>query len=341
MKKSFVLVLGLAMVALAACDNLQTIDKQVSIKLDPALDQPTQDLIRADVHALENYQFKADPNGYYAKAFGGTTAQDALRFMGERINYMVPQQDDLLKRLRLGPFPIPGANDSSDDGSSVNDPRAVVMALNIGTALWFVQLANKSPFTLNFKIGDTSVPLTSPRVGLVELGPGYTMTQTPGGTQITAVIRSETLVHEARHSDCTGGLAQSDLDLINAGQMPQNHECGHLHINCPEGHPLAGLPACDDLPWGAYTIGALYAKELALSCQNCTAVERAQAVADAADSFSRVTVLADMLNGKYGDPDMSSSDQVRANDPNVQQFLNAIRSERNKNENSSALIQIQ
>jgi hypothetical protein len=145
MKKSFVLVLGLAMVALAACDNLQTIDKQVSIKLDPALDQPTQDLIRADVHALENYQFKADPNGYYAKAFGGTTAQDALRFMGERINYMVPQQDDLLKRLRLGPFPIPGANDSSDDGSSVNDPRAVVMALNIGTALWFVQLANKSP----------------------------------------------------------------------------------------------------------------------------------------------------------------------------------------------------
>jgi hypothetical protein len=334
------LVLPLACIALAstACNNLEQVDQQLNMKLDPALTDANKNLIRADAHALENYHLNVTRGSYYDKAFSGTTGTEILQYMNDRVNYIVPQVDDLQSRLKLGWIQLPSGGDQGAPDPTNGDKRAVVMALNIGFALWMANEANPTPFDLHFEIGNTTVPLTSPRVGIVELGEGYTMDKTPGGTPITTIVRTTTLVHEARHSDCTGGMEASDLDLIKEGEMPQNHECGHLHIDCPEGHPLAGLPACDDLAWGAYSIEAIYAAAVAKTCQNCALEEQEQGMEVALDAISRVTVADDMLAGKLGDPDMSSTDQIRKNDPAVQQLLSAIQAESQSSTRKSGVI---
>lgn len=311
--------------AISGCDNLEDLDQKVTIKLDPAISADAKAMLHADVLALASYKLNASPTSYFAKTFGGTQGSDVLKFMDDRVNYIVPEIKDLTSRLKLGPISLP----SLGGDAGIDDPRAVMMAANIGMGLYLVNEANPLPINLRFKIGDTAIPMTSPRVGLMELGPGYTMTETPSGKPITAIIRTETLVHEARHSDCTGGLTTNDVARLRAGEMPENHDCGHTHVACPAGHPLEGLPACDDRPWGAYTVGALYTQEIARSCENCTELERQQAIVDTTDSFSRVLVLQDMLDGKYGDPDMSSSDEVRKSDSAVRAMLDAISTERN------------
>jgi hypothetical protein len=336
--KKLILPLAVFAFATAGCDNLEKVDHKMNFKLDPALSQANKDLLRSDVAALENYNIQAESGSYFAKSFGGTSGANVLQYMDDRVNYIVPELDDLSSRIKLGWFSLPsdGSNSSSDPTAS--DKRAVTMALNIGFALWMANEANPLPINLNFQIGGTSVPLTSPRVGIVELGQGYTMAQTPRGTKITPVIRTTTLVHEARHSDCTGGLGENDLAELKAGQIPDDHECGHMHVNCPAGHPLSGLPACDDLPWGAYSIEGVFAASLGANCANCTEDEKQQALAAAADAFSRVTVIDGMLDGKAGDPDMSSTDKIRKSDPSLQQLLGAIQAEQSSPNPKSGII---
>src|SRR5262249_4759019 len=145
-----------------------------------------------------------------------------------------------------------------------------------------------------FRVGEEKVALNSSRVGIIQLGVGYTQKVGQGSEQRyarTEVERVSTLVHEARHSDCTGGLWKSDLERFRKGDMPTHRECGHLHINCPPDHALAGLPACDGAPWGAYAIGGLYSAGVFKTCKNCDEKTKALAKADALDQLSRVQGL--------------------------------------------------
>jgi hypothetical protein len=141
---------------------------------------------------------------------------------------------------------------------------------------------------------------------VIRLGEGYTKINflVP---LIPAFERIFTMVHEARHSDCTGGLPTSDVLRVRNNQQPLQRNCGHMHSVCPTGHPLAGYFACDDLPWGAYAVHGVFASTVASQCTNCSNKEKAVSRAAAAEAFSRIEYLDDMLGGQWGDPDMSSS----------------------------------
>jgi hypothetical protein len=165
------------------------------------------------------------------------------------------------------------------------------------------------------------------------------MNETPGGTKITSALRTSTLVHEARHSDCTGGMDSDDVGRIRAGGMPASTECFYRHVDCPKGHPMAGLEACDEIAWGAYTMGALFSAALAKNCTNCSEEEKQQALMVTMDGFSRVLVLEAMMKGQLGDPDMSSSSEVRQKDPEVNAVVSAIHSERSAGNTKPATIE--
>jgi hypothetical protein len=199
------------------------------------------------------------------------------------------------------------------------------MALNIGTALWFEALA-QSPKKLGFRIGDSVVPLETSRVGIIQMGQGYTLKKN-GHYAFPELARISTIVHEARHSDCTGGMSRADLERVIAGDMPVSHACGHLHEVCPEGHEYAGYYACDNEAWGAYSVEGVYAAAIAKACKNCTDEEKKVGLMMASDALSRVIPLDDMMSGKLGDPDMSSTSEIH-NSELKEMFRNLYRERR-------------
>jgi hypothetical protein len=68
----------------------------------------------------------------------------------------------------------------------------------------------------------------------------------------------------------------------------------------------AGYPACDVHPWGAYAVGAIFQEALINSAS--TPDEKRILQVMAIDSYSRLIGIKrrDLLDGKYGEPDMTS-----------------------------------
>jgi hypothetical protein len=138
-------------------------------------------------------------------------------------------------------------------------------ALNISTLFWLEAAVANTQVKLT--VNDQVIPITSTRTGVMVLGEGYkaTTSDTQGNSYpLPPEYRQAILVHEGRHSDCTGGLPQRELEIMRAAtsatdfhqQIPLPH-CGHTHVICPSG-TYKGIPACDVERFGAYTVGAVY-----------------------------------------------------------------------------------
>jgi hypothetical protein len=187
-----------------------------------------------------------------------------------RVHYVVGSDFDVQSNLSADPrqvqYPNPTAIPSmqvadinsmikslADDQSQAAGGAQVVM-LNIGAAIYLFGKQNQQLVDLNLgSIG--SIPFTSPRTGLLEIGPG--MFPDLGGRTVQNILldvfRAGTLFHEARHSDGNGITT------------------GFLHAKCPAGSDYAGLAACDASLNGPYTVGANMHKALMMACgDSCT-----------------------------------------------------------------------
>jgi hypothetical protein len=157
--------------------------------------------------------------------------------------------------------------------------------LNIGTSVYLEGKYDRVPVGINIPaVGNIAV--NSPRVGLIKLGEGYSRTlaqsyytnpEVFGSDPINnldsegnKIDRLSTLFHEARHSDGSG------------------KHLGFVHANCPAGHDLAGLPACDDSNNGPYAVGAMALKVLYIQCSTCSTLEKTRLKVSILDSFSRL-----------------------------------------------------
>lgn len=171
-----------------------------------------------------------------------------------------------------------GSDDSLDEGNTG--------AGNIGTAIYLSTLEEqKSRSTLSYliiRINDKWVPVLSPRVGLMRIGPAlfdpdYQVNHDSIHALSNSLQRLEVLFHEARHSDGNQG----------AGSV------GFPHINCPNDgtipDELVGVPACDDSSNGAYSVGAAVLKPLMHLCERrCSLVEQEILKSIYLDRLSRV-----------------------------------------------------
>jgi hypothetical protein len=282
-----------------------------------------------EAEALRDYD--QSHAGIFSQIFGGPSKAHARNFIDERIKYFLTAEE-------LQAWQIPSMQ--SQPPNWMNEPdgetekklvekNAQVVATNSGMALWLEAVILGSSPTLNIP-GRGIVIVDSARVGIMVIGPGYQSTKLfefkNEGVKVVATLpeyRQRTLVHEARHSDCTGGLKQSDLEemrkvrnLKEFMERYPNPACGHIHVNCPEGHLLSGIPACDRHPWGAYSVDAIYAEGTlaAMSAGSRAGDHTARVIGEmqALDSWSRVLVKKEnLLSGQLGQPDMSSIDVLR------------------------------
>ncbi|MEQ1877388.1 MAG: hypothetical protein ABL958_12150 [Bdellovibrionia bacterium] len=266
-----------------------------------------RDLLKADLQELDVSDttylttYDRENGGVISKLFGGTRGADLLNYFRTRVTYTFTKQEIENGSMQLsaaGTFPI--------DASST----LTVGARNIGTALWYQGLVERKAVTIT--VAGQTIAVRSTRTGIIEFGDGYRRTNPKTLTDYPSEFRNMIMLHEARHSDCTGGVSDPDIEIIRqaGGELSASgftrFMCGHLHQNCPTGHQYAGKPVCDLHPWGAYAIGALYVRAALLKYkgQPQEDVLRAAAI----DQANRaIPELTKMINGDFGNPDMSSS----------------------------------
>lgn len=293
-----------------SCENqssllVSEVSEALGLQLDSDLSCDERSLVAGDLERALQLRIEAPGGSYFDKAFSGTDQSDLIRYLRKRVRYVLSESTDVNARLSLDEGErVPFSRSADQSGSSYG--QVYLVALNIGTALWFDSLTEGNS-RVSLSVNGHGVPIDSSRVGIIQLGNGYTLQdERTGKYAFSPIVRISTFVHEARHSDCTGGVSPPDLSCIRNGALPRNLECGHLHVTCPAGHPYAGITACDDSPWGAYSIQAVFDATLEKYCANCSLTERLEARAVALDAIERVLIAQPMLDGQYGDPDMRS-----------------------------------
>jgi len=291
----------------------------------PAKAMSSQDLVQADILNIQNIdvngieEFDAGNSRSFSKIFGGTSPANVMQYFNTRMHYFFTEDelanvfDNLslssLGRRKIGSAKIMAPNDDGTEGG------AVIEAKNIGMTIWLLGEFQGKQVTVN--IGEQHIPVNSSRVGIMEIGPGYLATiedEAGKSHAIPSEIRQAVLIHEARHSDCTGGLTVTDVSNARTARTASDllasmshSRCGHLHMNCPSGHDYAGLPACDSFAWQAYSVESVYldavGNQLSLADKYILDVTRA-------DKESRYADFSALKNNLRGDPDMSSIDAI-------------------------------
>ncbi|MGK5090132.1 hypothetical protein WDW86_21490 [Bdellovibrionota bacterium FG-2] len=281
--------------------------------LDPNLSHLERESLAQDVNVLSQMQLNADPRTPFRLIFAGEGVAQIKKYLKRRLNFILSLKNDADLAKIVG-------TSGASVGSQNQAEQLIPMAQNTGAITWFTQWRTSPGQNQTFSLGGKTREVNSSRIGIMKLGPGYSqVAEKPYPPEVISMFRLGTLIHEARHSDCTGGFDEQDVAEIKSGYRyhPRNNACGHFHTKCPPGNDFAGLKVCDDHPWGAYSIAAVYFLAVAESCSNCTQLQKQWARAFYVDSAARVQRFPDMMRGKLGPPDMSSSGQNSILSPEI------------------------
>lgn len=237
------------------CNSSDLADDTDGPFIDPGMSNFDCSGIRTVYNGIRKAEISAQENSNFQKLFGGTNSESVVGFMNQRVHYIVPGTTNFAVRHTDGRREImPWTREER------------IVALNAGMAMWLTIKRNAAQFPgMTFTLGRTPIDSTAPTSGVILLGRRF--------ADFPLVDRMETMVHEARHSDC----ASVNDDL-----------CGHPHSECPSDHELRGIHACDGRGIGPYFTGAVYSKTVGTTCANCSEKEKQIALASSLDSLNRV-----------------------------------------------------
>lgn len=265
-----------------------------SLIFDSELSQFEKEALEATTKTMNSLGLDGSDINWFSEIFGGDQSSDVGSYFNERVNYAISTSTEIDERISVSFEPEDLILMSMD---------VEILATNFSWYLWFSSKVSE-PAVLQFKINDQLLLVSSTRIGVIQIGAPFVV--------LSSIEQVTTLIHEARHSDCTEGAMDSDLNRFKNGLPPINHLCSHTHEACPPEHPLAGEYACDSHPWGAYAIGAIYAGAVALKCTSCTETQKILAEQIFIESVSRLLYsFSDLMDGFYGPPNMTSSNRVR------------------------------
>lgn len=169
--------------------------------------------------------------------------------------------------------------------------KGITVMSNFGAGIYLYGKKEKILFSLDksfHELGRKSIAITSPRVGIIKIGPGHFLDRLGWNkenpkSKANTLKRLTTFFHEARHSDGNG------THVIFG------------HAVCPDDHDLKGYNACDRNLNGPYTVGAQMIRETLKNCDDCTVKEKERMKLSYLDSESRVikkTKVVDISQNK-------------------------------------------
>lgn len=258
-----------------------------------ASDVPTQQVLtfKSDLRLLDNWDgILSDSQVQNLEGIlgaGNRSPSDLTLWLKSRVKYILSPNDS---SYQLGlvygqdkSVGLQNLGEAEDVGDESNTGGT-----NIGTAIYSTIVDEKKVRpTLSYAIiliNNQWVSITSPRVGIMRIGPAYFSEQYQLNTAnvraaVNSLHRLEILFHEARHSD--GNLSNGSL--------------GFEHVKCPSDGSVAlefaGVFACDDTSNGAYTAGGVILDALTTYCMRtarCSLVEGSILQAIKLDRLSRV-----------------------------------------------------
>lgn len=250
------------------------------IKYSQDVSSEYQALINNDIQRLESWPLTEASSDFYKITDMKppiTSGKDLLYWLSERVHLITGENFDLQKSLYTESskydFQLPGIlpNLNARFSQTTGAKKISVVMANMGPVVYYLGKSKGLLFGVDLQ-GIGKVPISSPRVGLLQIGPGLFPTASSGNLKDLdiSMIRLFTLFHEARHSDGRG----SDM--------------GMMHMYCPGNHTYAGYPACDFSLNGAYSVEGQIAKLMTESCTSCTVAQKEKLRLSYLDSFSRV-----------------------------------------------------
>ncbi|MBY0385848.1 hypothetical protein K2X05_11885 [bacterium] len=193
--------------------------------------------LQSDQHLLQSLSNASnDSEQKFEQIFG--FKKDPVGFVQKRLQFPFNDKDraEILIVDKSGHYETV----SLSSLTSNNKKSSTRLATNYGTHLW--KISQKEQMELEIQTANKNMALNSPHIGLVGFTSRFFTNYVANSAPREA--RMSIYVHESRHSDCTG--------------MEDGFSCGYGHIECPSGHDMAGLDACDRYAWGAYSVGAVY-----------------------------------------------------------------------------------
>ena len=242
-------------------------------------------LLQSDLQRLRQLHNSPLPSPL-AQTMGVLSADQLRAWLFERVHFIVSEEFSLessalivrnnFQYPQTGLPEIPETPAKEPDQNTHGQKQAVqTLMVNI-TPIIYV-FGKTHGVLAGLKIpGQGTVPVTSPRAGVIQLGGGlfsdgwmHAHRQSLNDVEFSN-IRLAALFHEARHSDGHG----------------QN--LAFTHAICPPGHAYAGYAACDQTLNGAYTIGGLTSQFFAETCKDCSTAQTEAQRLFYVDSYSRV-----------------------------------------------------
>lgn len=260
-------------------------------------------------------------NGAFTKVFGGHRGADVRRYLDERVQHF--STPDEVNSIRVEPA------FSSFVGNSATLPKKIpaqkgVIGANTGFLLWLG--GHLEGHVTTVRVAGRSIVLGSSRPGFVQIAENYKhLFSTPSalGLALPLALRASVLLHEARHSDCPGGLDPQVLSEMRAarserafneawrggGREAASNRCGQLHSNCAAIEGMRDVAQCENNPWGPATIELVYLMAVLPSAQG---IDKGAIEAQIADRIARISgasrrlSVERVLRGEYGPPDMEA-----------------------------------
>jgi hypothetical protein len=219
-------LVGLVCLLTVSCGKKKEADTEIVYDLSNA-----EQVLLSDINRLremgDSFSLKS---GDLASMGLGESVTSVTNWIDQRVNYILPEMPD------------------REYGKRISDSELEVLASNQGTAIY-----HSNPNSQFLIRSDTVVTVSTPRVGMLAVGPGlFNAARYPdpnnAGAFANSLFRIVTLAHEARHSDGRG------------------NSLGFLHVKCPVGHQYAGQEVCDAAVNGPYKIGSLLAFAFVDNC---------------------------------------------------------------------------
>ncbi len=241
-------------------------------------------LVASDLRGMSSFNF-AKSDTWFDRAFGADVGNSIIRYIDDRFDYI-----------------FSGTSGGDDNTIASNPSISTWMVASIG------QYAKDNGLRLSvedyWEVNGVKRTVTTNFDGAMKIGKAYVAGKN------YYIERMKTLIHEARHSDCTTPLTAADAKAaISAKNIDSlietmtQRSCGHMHAKCPVGHDLAGQYACDSGAWGAYAFGAIFFEKLAKDCSDgCSEVERQIALLGEKEAKTRVLKVEEVWGGQLGTP---------------------------------------
>lgn len=270
----------------------------LSNKIKPKL----QNIITRDLELLENFQFRGQADLKTLRVLGMSylNAITASEWLNDRVKYVVEEKVSLKKLLHveLKNVDYPNAESQlfSSAGSTTSNHNisSFITMSNIGAEAYIQGKAGRKLYGMKITQARLSktirVRIDSPRAGVLQIGAGLfspelSINRIDPNAISNSIFRLAFFFHEARHSD------------------GQGTSLGFTHSACPAGHDYENELACDESLNGSYSVGAVMAREMMLTCNdNCSERDKEMLKIFIIDNYNRVQAKTHLnTNPRYRD----------------------------------------